>query len=103
MRMRVRIPKLPNAYAMQCMLKSNFYFNSQGCEHDQKNKFRTEESIGSLIDTKFVEHRTRWITTSINNALRTLLLKEMFNPGITSMRVFRITKQHLELQRRLAA
>jgi hypothetical protein len=80
-------PSFPNTYAMQCMLKSNIYFDSQGRDQDQKNKFRTEESIGSLIDTKFVEHRTWLITTSINNALRTLLLKEMFNPGITSLRV----------------
>jgi hypothetical protein len=27
----------------------------------------------------------------------------MFNPGVTSMMVFRITKQRLELQRKLAA
>jgi hypothetical protein len=78
-------------------------FSWQGREQDQKNKFRTEEWIGSLIDTKFVEHRTWLITTSVNNALRTLLPKEMFNPGITSTRVFRITKQHLEIQCRLAA
>jgi hypothetical protein len=96
-------PNFPNAYPMQCMLKSNIYFNSQGCEQDQKNKFRTEEPIGSLIGTRFSDHKTGWITTSINNALRTLLLNGMFNPGITSMRVFRITKQHMELQCRLAA
>jgi hypothetical protein len=84
---------------MQRMLKSNPYFNSKthGCEQDQKNKFRTEELIRSLIDTKFVEHRTGLITTSINNALRTLLLKERFDPGITSMGVFKITKQPLEI------
>jgi hypothetical protein len=53
-------PCFPNAYAMQCMLKSNIYFNSKthGCEQDHKNKLRTEESIGFLIGTKFVEHRT---------------------------------------------
>jgi hypothetical protein len=51
-------PNFPNAYAMQCMLKSNIYFNSQGCEQDQKNKFRTENSIGPLIDTKLVGHIT---------------------------------------------
>jgi hypothetical protein len=28
--------RFPSAYAMQCMLKSNIYFNSQGCEQDQK-------------------------------------------------------------------
>jgi hypothetical protein len=36
----------------------------------QKNKFRTEESIGSLIDTISVEHRTWLITTSINDAYK---------------------------------
>jgi hypothetical protein len=55
--------RFPNAYAMQCMLKSNIYFNSQGCEQDQKNKFRTADSIGPLIGTKFLDefeihHRT---------------------------------------------
>jgi hypothetical protein len=41
-------PNFPNAYAMQCMLKSNFfYFKTRGREQDPKNKFRTEESIGS--------------------------------------------------------
>jgi hypothetical protein len=70
------------------MLKSNIYFNSQGREQDQKNKFRAEESIGSLIDTKFVEHKTWLITTSVNNALQTLLLKEMFKSSITLMRGF---------------
>jgi hypothetical protein len=33
----------------------------------EKNKFRIDESIGSLIDTKFLEHRTWWITTRISN------------------------------------
>jgi hypothetical protein len=87
MRVQVSIPKLPNACAKQCMLKSNIYFNSQGREKYQKNKFRTEESIGSLIDTKFVEHKTCWITTSISNALQRSLLKKTFNQGITLMRV----------------
>jgi hypothetical protein len=32
--------------------------NSQGCEQDQKNTFRTEDSIESLIGTKFLDHRT---------------------------------------------
>jgi hypothetical protein len=39
---------------MQCMLKSNIYFNPQGCEQDQKNKFGPEDSIGPLIDMKLV-------------------------------------------------
>jgi hypothetical protein len=54
----------PNAYAMQCMLESNIYFNSQGCEQDQKNKFRTEDSIASLIGTKYLDefeiHQELW-------------------------------------------
>jgi hypothetical protein len=29
MRMHVSIPNFPNAYAMQCMLKNNIYFNSK--------------------------------------------------------------------------
>jgi hypothetical protein len=43
------------------------------------------------------------ITTGTNNTLQRSLRKEMFKPGITSMTVFRITKQHLELQCRLDA
>jgi hypothetical protein len=69
----------------------------------EKNKFRIEESIGSLIDMKLVEHRTWFITTSINKVLQKSLREEMFNQGSTLTRVFRITKQHLELQCRLAA
>jgi hypothetical protein len=34
---------------MQCMLESNIYFNPQGCEQDQKNKFRPEDSSRPLI------------------------------------------------------
>jgi hypothetical protein len=34
-----------NAYAMQCILKTDFYFNSKRCEEDQKNKFRIERSV----------------------------------------------------------
>jgi hypothetical protein len=37
-----------------------------------------------------------WSQLNISNALRTSLRNEVFNQGITSMRVFRITKQHLE-------
>jgi hypothetical protein len=49
---------------MQCMLESSIYFNSQGCEQDQKNKFRTEDSIASLIGTKYLDefeiHQELW-------------------------------------------
>jgi hypothetical protein len=74
----------------------------------KKNKLRNEESIGSLISTKFLDefeihHRTWFDHNQHNNASRTLPLKEMFNPGLTSLMVFRVTKQRLELQRRLAA
>jgi hypothetical protein len=56
---------------MQCILKSNILnLKSQGREQDPKNKFRTEESIGSLIETKFVEHRTWLITTTLSNAYK---------------------------------
>jgi hypothetical protein len=83
--------------------KATFILVHKVVSKTKKNKLRNEDSIGSLIGTRFSDRGTWLITTSINNALRTLLLKEMFNPGITSMRVFRITKQHLELQFRLAA
>jgi hypothetical protein len=53
---------------MQCMLKSNiFNLKPKVLSKTEKNKFRIDESIGSLIDTKFLEHGTWWITTRINN------------------------------------
>jgi hypothetical protein len=52
-------PNLPNAYAMQCMLKSNiFNLKHKVLSETAKNKFRTEESIEPLLDTKLVGHRT---------------------------------------------
>jgi hypothetical protein len=52
-------PSFPNAYAMQCVLEGNIFFNlnHKVVSKTGKNKFRIEESIGSLIATKFVEHR----------------------------------------------
>jgi hypothetical protein len=81
--------------------KATFILIHKVVSKTKKNKFRIEKSIGSLIGTKFSDHRTGLITTSINNALRTLMSKEIFNPDITWF--FRITKQHLELKHRLAA
>jgi hypothetical protein len=44
---------------MQCMLKSNvFNLKHKILSKTEKNKFRTEESIGPLINTKLVERRT---------------------------------------------
>jgi hypothetical protein len=37
MQMHISTPKLPNACAMQCILKSDNYFNSRSCEQDQTN------------------------------------------------------------------
>jgi hypothetical protein len=51
--MQISIPMLPKCrcYAVHAQ-KQHFYFKTQGCEQDQKNKFGTEESIGYLIGTK---------------------------------------------------
>jgi hypothetical protein len=104
MRMHVSIPKLPRCISDAVHAqKQHFKLNHKVLSKTKKNKFRIEESIGSLIGTKFVEHRTWLIRTSMNHALWTLLLKEKFNPCVTSTRVFRIAKQCLELQCRLAA
>jgi hypothetical protein len=57
-------PRFPNAYAMQCMPKSDINFNSKSREQDPKrNKFRIVELIGSLIGMNFLDefeihHRT---------------------------------------------
>jgi hypothetical protein len=93
MRMHVSIPKLPKCICDAAHAqKQHFNLNHKVLSKTDKNKFRIEESIGSLIGTKFGEHRTWLITTSINNALQRSLRKETFNQGITLIRVFRITK-----------
>jgi hypothetical protein len=52
--MHVSITMLPKCICSACS-KATFNFNSKahGCEQDQKNKFRTEELLRSLIVTKF--------------------------------------------------
>jgi hypothetical protein len=59
MRMHVSIPTLPKCicYAVHAP-KQHFNLNHKVLSKTEKNKFRIEESIGSFIDTKFVEHRT---------------------------------------------
>jgi hypothetical protein len=96
-------PSFPMHILCNACSKVTFILLHKVASKTKKNKLRNEDSIRSLIGTRFSDQRTWWITTSTNNALRTLLLKERFNPGITLMRVFRISKQHLELQCRLAA
>jgi hypothetical protein len=57
--MHVSIPMFPKCMCYAVHAQSNiFNLKPQGREQDPKNKFSTEESIGSLIGTKFVEHRT---------------------------------------------
>jgi hypothetical protein len=96
-------PSFPMHMRWSACSKVTYNLNHKVLSKIEKNKFKIEESIGSLIGTKFMEHGTWLITTSINNALRTLLLKEMFNPGITSLRGFQNYQQQLDLQCRLAA
>jgi hypothetical protein len=104
MQMHVSIPKLPKCicYATHTQ-KVTLILIHKVVSKTKRISFRTEDSIGSLIGTKFSNHKTWLITTSINNALRTLLLKEMFNPDVTSVMFFGITKQRLGLHCRLAA
>jgi hypothetical protein len=90
--------------------KATFILIHKVVSKTRKNEFRTEDSIGSLIGTKiFFWSSLRFITeldlitTSTNTTLERSLRKEMFRLGTTSMRVFRISKQCLELQSRLAA
>jgi hypothetical protein len=45
--------KFPNAYAMKCMPKSGIILIQKVVSKTKKNKFRIEESIGSLIGTNF--------------------------------------------------
>jgi hypothetical protein len=49
-------PSFPNAYAMQCMPKMTFTLIHKVVNKTKENKFRTEDLIGSLIGTKFLDH-----------------------------------------------
>jgi hypothetical protein len=59
MLMHVSIPKLSKCIcdAVHAQ-KKHFNLNHKVLSKTEKNKFRIEESIGSLIGTKFVEHGT---------------------------------------------
>jgi hypothetical protein len=104
MRMHVSIPMLPKcicyaAHAQKQHFKSNHKVWARPKE--------TSSGLMNRLDLWLAQNSWStdldWSQLSINNALRSSLLEGMFNPGSTSMRVFRITKQHLELQGRLAA
>jgi hypothetical protein len=56
-----------------------------------------------LIDTKFLEHRTWWITTRISNTDKDNYGKRCLIKALHQWGFSRITKQRLELQCRLAA
>jgi hypothetical protein len=76
-------PSFPMHMLCSACSKVTFILLHKVASKTKKNKLSNEDSIGSLIGTRFSDHKTWWITTSINNALRTLLLNGMFNPGIT--------------------
>jgi hypothetical protein len=104
MRMHVSIPMLPKCicYAAHAQ-KPHFNLNHKVWARPK----RTSSGFRNRLDLWLAQNSWStdldWSQLSINNALRTSLLKEIFNPGITLMGVFRITKQHLELQCKLAA
>jgi hypothetical protein len=59
MRMQVSILKLPKCICDAVHArKQHVNLNHKVLSKTERNKFWIEESIGSLIDTKFVEHRT---------------------------------------------
>jgi hypothetical protein len=103
MRMHVSIPMLPKCicYAAHAQ-KQPFNLNHKVWARPKE----TSSGFRNWLDLWLAQNSWStdldWSQLSINNALRTSLLKGIFNPGITSMRVFRITKQHLELQCRLS-
>jgi hypothetical protein len=57
MRMHVSIPKLPKCicYVMHAQ-KQHFNLNHKVLSKTEKIKFRIEDSIGSLIGTRFLDH-----------------------------------------------
>jgi hypothetical protein len=57
--MHVSIPKLLKCICDAVHAQSNiFNLKHKVLSKTEKNKFRIDESIGFLIGTKFVEHRT---------------------------------------------
>jgi hypothetical protein len=108
MRMHVSIPTIPNAYAMQCMPKSGINFNSKGREQGQKDissglRNRLDLDWHKLFDRGWDSLQNfGLITTSINKALRTLLLKDV-QPRRYIDEGFRNYQQRLGLQCKLAA
>jgi hypothetical protein len=59
MQMHVSIPKLLKCICDAVHAQSNiFNLKHKVLSKTEKNKFRIDESIGFLIGTKFVEHRT---------------------------------------------
>jgi hypothetical protein len=93
MRMHVSILMLPKCtcYAAHAQ-KPRFKFKSQGLSKTRK---RSSSGLRNWLDLWLTRNwwgtELNWSQLSINNALRTPLLKGMFNQGSTSMRVFRIT------------
>jgi hypothetical protein len=59
MRMHVSIPKLPKCicYVVHAQ-KQHFNLNHKVLSKTEKNKFKIEDSIGSLIGTRFSDYRT---------------------------------------------
>jgi hypothetical protein len=92
MRMHVSIPMLPKCtcYAAHAQ-KPHFNLNHKVWARPK----RTSSRLRNRLDLGLPQHSWStdldWSQLSIINAVRTSLLKEMFNQGSTSMRVFRIT------------
>jgi hypothetical protein len=104
MRMHVSIPMLPKcicyaAHAQKQHFKSNHKVWARPKE--------TSSGLRNRLDLWLAQNSWStdldWSQLSTNNVLQRSLLEEMFNQGSTSMRVFRITKQHLEIQCGLVA
>jgi hypothetical protein len=89
--------------------KSDIYFSSQSCEQDQKNKFRTEDSIGSSIGTKFLDefeihHRTLiWSQLAQIIPSKIIAERDIYSRHYLDEGFFEVTKQRLGLQCKLAA
>jgi hypothetical protein len=92
MRMHVSIPMLPKCicYAAHAQ-KQHFNSNYKVWARPKRTSLGLRNWLDLWLTWNWWSTELDWSQLSINNALRTSLLKGVFNQGSTSMRVFRIT------------
>jgi hypothetical protein len=104
MRLHVSIPMLPKCicYAAHAQ-KQHFSLNHKVWARPKRTSSGLRNWSDLWLTRNWWSTELDWSQLSINNALRTSLLKGMFNQGSTSIESFHNYQQHLGLQGRLAA